>query len=50
MKEISDLEKNPIEGVSMGSVDEIDDNLNLPCCIVGPEGSPFEDGIFFINV
>lgn len=46
--EINELKKNPISNCSAGPVD---DNLTIwQATIFGPEGTPYEGGIFYLDI
>ena len=48
-KEYNDLQDNPVDGCSVQPESE-DDMFNWQGYISGPEGSPYEGGVFFIKV
>ena len=47
-KELSDLGKEPCENISVGSVGT--DVFKWTATILGPKGSPYENGIFFMDI
>eukprot|EP01060_Flectonema_neradi_P027965 TRINITY_DN37617_c0_g1_i1.p1 TRINITY_DN37617_c0_g1~~TRINITY_DN37617_c0_g1_i1.p1 ORF type:complete len:166 (+),score=33.22 TRINITY_DN37617_c0_g1_i1:53-499(+) len=48
-KEYSDLQKDPVCNTSVGPVSE-NDLFLWKATIAGPEGSPYEKGIFLLNI
>ena len=48
-KEYVDLQKSPLENTSAGPVCD-SDFFTWKASLVGPEGSPYEGGIFFLNI
>ena len=48
-KETKDLDLHPVNNVSQGQV-EANDYFRYLALIVGPNLSPYEDGIFYLNV
>jgi ubiquitin-conjugating enzyme E2 G2 len=45
MAEYKQLSKNPPEGIAAGPKQE-ENFFEWECCITGPEGTSFEDGVF----
>ena len=45
LQEYRSLTNNPPEGITAGPISE-DDLLHWECLIQGPEGTPFEGGVF----
>jgi len=48
-KELIDLGRNPPENISAGPIDENDPN-HWQGYILGPDNSPYEGGIFFVDI
>ena len=48
LKEIQDLTKNPPTNVTAGQVD--DDLYHWRATIIGPEGTPYFGGVFYLDV
>ena len=49
LKELSDLEKDSCETISAGPIND-NDTYRWQATILGPEGSPYAGGIFFLTV
>jgi len=47
-KEVKDLNTEPIENITAGP--EESDIFNWQATILGPEGSPYAGGLFFLNI
>jgi ubiquitin-conjugating enzyme E2 D/E len=47
--ELKKLEENPIEGISVVQKDK-NDIFNCRGMIIGPKGTPYEDGIFYLDI
>ena len=48
-KELEDMQKNPPENCSAGLINE-NDPFQWRATIIGPEGSPYHGGIFFLKI
>ena len=49
LKELAELEKDPCESISAGPIND-NDSYRWQATILGPEGSPYAGGVFFLNV
>ena len=48
-KEIKELENQPPYGITAGPIDERD-LYRWQATIMGPDDSPYKDGVFFLNI
>lgn len=46
-REFIDMENRPIEGINATPL--ADNLLNWDCVIIGPEGTPYENGVFYLD-
>ena len=50
IKELEQLKKSPPENCSAGPIDDQKDIRHWKAMIIGPSGTPYENGIFYIDV